>query len=151
MRALETITAIFCAVLVLFLVPLIMRAKYAGDSMECIAESAVESMCADLSATGELSLIEVQIMTEQLMNCGYEGQFTVTVYYYEDAVSGDIHQYTVTWEEILEILAAGKNYVFPRDCYVRIKVPDNHYKNQITEITFGRSGFERTFVLGSGI
>ena len=151
MKALETVAAIFCAVVVLFLIPLIMRAGYTGDSMECIAESAVESICTELSATGELSLLDVQVLTERLMDCGYEGQFDVTVYFYEDAISGDMHQYAVTWEEIIEILASGNNYVFPKDCYVRIKVPGNRYKNHITEIAFGRSGFERTFVLGSGI
>ena len=150
MRALESVFAIFCAVMIVFGVPVIMRAEQAGDSLEVCAEAGVEEVCSDISADGSLSLLRVQEMTQVLMNCGYAGEFEITVYTYEDAADGNIHQYAVTWEEILMVLDKGEDYIFPKDCYVRVEVPGIYPDNLLERFMYGRKKIEKPIVLGSG-
>lgn len=151
MRSLETIAAIVAAVLVLFLVPIVMRADYVGSCQEVVAESEVEALCSDLAKEHKLHLVEVETITKALMDCGYTGEFTITVYTYEEDLNGNIHRYMMSWDEIVTILGEEGVFSFPSDCYVRIEVPFHYEQNFLANIAFGRDGFERTFILGSGV
>lgn len=151
MRALETIACIIAAVFLLFVIPIMMRAEYAGECQEVVAESTVEKLCSHMQAGKMLHLVDVESVVKSLMECGYTGELSITVFTYEEALDGSIHRYSVSWEEILNVIGAGEYYTFPSDCYVRVEVPAYYAKNGFTNMAFGRDGFERTFILGSGI
>jgi len=150
MNSLETIIATICVVLLLFVVPLAIVTEQAGSSLEVCAEAGADQLVADISADGTLDLLKVQDFGQILMNCGYTGEFKVTVYTYEDAIDGAIHRYQVTWEEILDVLEGGDVYRFPKNCYINISVPDYAPKNFVLGFIFSRKGFEKPVILGSG-
>lgn len=150
MSSLETIFATVCVVLIIFLVPLAIVTVQAGDSLEVCAEAGADQLSADIEADGMLDVLRVQGFIQLLMNCGYSGDFSITVYTYEDAVDGSVHRYVVTWEEILEVLETGETFFFPKNCYVNVSVPDYVPDNAVLGFMFTRKGFEKPIIMGSG-
>lgn len=150
MHSLETIFATICVVIILFIVPLTVVTVQTGESLEVCAEAGADQLTADIRADGVLDLLKVQDFGQVLMNCGYPGEFKVTVYMYEDDVEGNVHRYVIIWEEILEDLELGKDFVFPENCYINISVPDYIPENAILGLMFARKGFEKPIILGSG-
>lgn len=150
MRSLDTIFAILCVVVILFIVPLAVVTKQAGESLEVCAEAGADQLASDIRADGKLDLLKVENFGQVLMNCGYSGDFKVTVYMYEDAVDGSTHRYVVTWEEILQVLEIGEDYLFPKNCYINVSVPDTVPDNMVLRLMFSRTGFEKPIILGSG-
>lgn len=82
----------------------------------------VDAMLAEISASGEITLVMYDLCAEALYAAGYEGECIITVYTYETAVDGTLHQYMTSWNEIKAGLIANNRYICPDGCYVKVSV-----------------------------
>jgi len=151
MRALEVVGAIFCAVVIIFAIPYVIKSQAAADSLRLCAEEGVDRMIADIKADGELTVLRIDELTKLLMDCGYPGEFTISVYTYEDSIDGEMHAYVVSWAEILEVLQAEQVYCFPEDCYGTVAVKGISPEGLLLKLLFSRCGFEKPMIIGSGV
>ena len=151
MKSFEIVIAIVGAVVALLFLPMAVKAKTASDGMETYAESGLDKMCSDISADNKLDTVRIGEFTQLLMDCGYTGEFKITVYTYENAVNGSVHRYTVEWEEMLGILETEGIFVFPEDCYIRVEVPGVSMDNILLTYLFGRAAMEKPVILGNGM
>lgn len=150
MRALEAIVAIFCAVIIVFTIPYVVKAQETANSLRLCAEEGVDRMIADIKSDGEMTLLRMDELTKLLMDCGYSGEFAVSVSVYEDSMDGVLHEYVVSWEEILEVLQTGQPYCLPENCYGTILVKGLYPNSLLYELLFARTGFSKPFIMGSG-
>jgi len=151
MRALETVAAIVCAVLVIFVLPYVLKSQETAHSLKLCAEEGVERLIADMTADGELTLWRVDELTQLLIDCGYPGEFQISVYTYEDAMDGTTHEFVVTWDEIVTILQEKNIYEFPENCYGKVAVEGSYPQGLLLRLMFTRERFERPLIIGKGV
>lgn len=120
-KALENVLACIacslCALCVLFMSE--------GHFSKCLAltgQETVDEMLAEISANKKIATLSYDMCVSSLYKSGYEGECKITVFTYEQAVDGTMHQYMISWDEIREELERNKEYVCPENSYVKVSV-----------------------------
>lgn len=120
-KALENILAFIACALCALCVLLVSE----GHSSKCIAvtgQESVDAMLAEVSANKKITSLMYEMCVHSLYKSGYEGDCKITVYTYEMAVDGTMHQYMISWDEVLNELDKNRVFQCPGNSYVKVSV-----------------------------
>lgn len=144
MKYFEVLIGMCLVIVFLILVPAGMRLNDGGDGLEKYSEMELSELASEIQQDRILTAEQYSVFVTLLTQCGYTGELEITEYYYESGIDGEEHQYSVSFDEICDVLLEQGAYKFRKNSYVYLYVPGYYPDSIIAGLLFGRSPIEES-------